>query len=112
MWLASMISCCEISASPAPMSGRRMARRGAMTRRNSYIQAPIVFLHGTAASPRQWRDLIGHLPQALETLALDLPDYVAHEVHSVQRSLSQEAQILLPKLRGLGRPFHLVGHSY
>jgi pimeloyl-ACP methyl ester carboxylesterase len=83
-----------------------------VTRRNRYIQAPVVFLHGTAASPRQWRELIGRLPQAIETLALDLPDYVAHEVRSAQRSLSQEAQVLLPKLRGLGQPFHLVGHSY
>ncbi len=83
-----------------------------MTKRNRYIQAPVVFLHGTAASPRQWRELIARLPQAIETLALDLPDYVAHEVRSVQRSLSQEAQVLIPKLRGLGQPFHLVGHSY
>ena len=83
-----------------------------MTRRSPYIQAPVVFLHGTAASPRQWRELIGRLPQAIETLALDLPDYVAHEVPSVQRSLSQEAQVLIPRLHGLGQPFHLVGHSY
>lgn len=83
-----------------------------MIRRNRYFQAPVVFLHGTAASPRQWRDLIGRLPQAIETLALDLPDYVASEIPSAQRSLSQEARALLPKLRSLGRPFHLIGHSY
>jgi pimeloyl-ACP methyl ester carboxylesterase len=89
-----------------------MARRCAVTKRSPYIQAPVVFLHGTAASPRQWRELISRLPQAIETLALDLPDYAAREVPSVQRSLSQEAQVLIPRLHGLGRPFHLVGHSY
>jgi pimeloyl-ACP methyl ester carboxylesterase len=83
-----------------------------VTRRTRYILAPVVFLHGTAASPRQWRELIGRLPQAIETLALDLPDHVAHDVRFMQRSLSQEAQVLLPRLRGLGQPFHLVGHSY
>jgi len=89
-----------------------MAKCCAVTKRSPYIQAPVVFLHGTAAGPRQWRELIGRLPQAIETLALDLPDYVAHGVRSVQRSLSQEAQVLIPKPRGLGQPFHLVGHSY
>src|SRR5262245_36978724 len=74
--------------------------------------APIVFLHGTAASPRQWHELIGHLSHSFETFTLDLPDYVAHYVRSPQRSLSQEAQILMHRLRGLGQPFHLVGHSY
>lgn len=74
--------------------------------------APIVFLHGTAASPRQWRDLISHLPNAFEIFTLDLPDYAAHEVRSAPRSLSQEAQMLIHRLRGLGQPFHLVGHSY
>ena len=83
-----------------------------MTSRNCQRVAPVVFLHGTAASPRQWHDLIGHLPHPFETFTLDLPDYVAHEVRSVQRSLSQEAQILIHRLRGLGQPFHLVGHSY
>jgi pimeloyl-ACP methyl ester carboxylesterase len=83
-----------------------------VTKRSPYIEAPVVFLHGTAASPRQWRELIGRLPEAIETLVLDLPDYVAQEVPSVQRSLSQEAQVLIPRLRGLGQPFHLVGHSY
>jgi pimeloyl-ACP methyl ester carboxylesterase len=74
--------------------------------------APVVFLHGTAASPRQWRELISHLPNAFEIFTLDLPDYGAHEVRSTQRSLSQEAQVLIHRLRGLGQPFHLVGHSY
>lgn len=74
--------------------------------------APVVFLHGTAASPRQWRELISHLPNSFETFTLDLPDYGVHEVRSVQRSLSQEAQALIHRLRGLGQPFHLVGHSY
>jgi pimeloyl-ACP methyl ester carboxylesterase len=74
--------------------------------------APLVFLHGTAASPRQWRDLVSHLPHAFEIFTLDLPDYVAHDVRSTQRSLSQEAQMLIHRLRGLGQPFHLVGHSY
>ena len=74
--------------------------------------APLVFLHGTAASPRQWRELITHLPHQFEIFTLDLPDYALHEVRSVQRSLSQEAQTLIHRLRGLGQPFHLVGHSY
>lgn len=74
--------------------------------------APLVFLHGTAASPRQWRPLIAELPNSFEIFTLDLPDYVAHELRSTPRSLSQEAQSLVHRLRGLGQPFHLIGHSY
>src|SRR4029079_397981 len=71
-----------------------------------------VFLHGTAASPRQWRELIGRLRYPFEIFTLDLPEHVPHDVRLAQRSLSQEAQALMHRLRGLGQPFHLVGHSY
>lgn len=84
----------------------------AVTDRSCQNVAPIVFLHGTAASPRQWHELICHLPRAFEIFTLDLPDHAAHVVHAAQRSLSQEAHILVHRLRGLGQPFHLVGHSY
>lgn len=45
-------------------------------------------------------------------MALDLPGYTAHEVPTVRRSLSDEAFIILQKLRNFDRPVHLVGHSY
>ncbi|MGE0007670.1 MAG: alpha/beta fold hydrolase [Parvibaculaceae bacterium] len=83
-----------------------------MTDRSCRQTAPVVFLHGTAASPRQWHDLIGRLPHAFETYTLDLPGHAAHDFRPAQRSLSQEAQSLVHRLRALGRPFHLVGHSY
>ncbi|MGE0240222.1 MAG: alpha/beta fold hydrolase [Parvibaculaceae bacterium] len=83
-----------------------------MISRTCHRVAPVVFLHGTAASPRHWHELIGHLPPGLETFTLDLPDHAAHDVRIVQRSLSQEAESLTHRLRGLGQPFHLVGHSY
>ena len=72
----------------------------------------VVLLHGTAGSPRQWRDLIDCLPHDFETAALDLPGYTAHEVPAVSHSLTSEAEMIFRKLRGLGRPVHLVGHSY
>jgi pimeloyl-ACP methyl ester carboxylesterase len=89
-----------------------MARSGAVIEGLCQKFAPVVFLHGTAASPRQWRDFISHLPHPFEIFTLDLPDHVAHEVRSEQRSLSEEAQLLVHRVRGLGQPFHLVGHSY
>lgn len=82
--------------------------RAPIKRRN----LPVVLLHGTAGSPRQWRDLTDRLPGSYETWALDLPGYTAHEVTHAQHSLSTEAEILMQKLRALGRPVHLVGHSY
>lgn len=75
-------------------------------------RAPVVFLHGTAGSRRQWQDLIDRLPGGFESLALDLPGYTAHEVPQAERSLSTEADMILQKLRALGRPVHLIGHSY
>lgn len=74
--------------------------------------APIVFLHGTAASPQAWHPLIAQMPQVFESFTPDLPSHMPGEIRSGQRSLSQEAQSLVHRLRGLGRPFHLVGHSY
>ena len=79
---------------------------------NPFPRSPVVFLHGTAGSRRQWQDLIDRLPGDHETLALDLPGYAAHEVPFTERSLSAEAEMILQKLRALGRPVHLVGHSY
>ena len=89
-----------------------MERFAAVINCNCRSIAPVVFLHGTAASPRQWHELISHLPNPFETFTLDLPDYVAHDVRSAQRNLTEEAQGLIHRLRGLGQPFHLVGHSY
>lgn len=74
--------------------------------------APIVFLHGTAGSRRQWQDLIDRLPGGFESVTLDLPGYTAHEVPPVSRSLSAEADMIMQKLWGSGLPVHLVGHSY
>lgn len=89
-----------------------MERSTAVTDMTCRTLAPVVFLHGTAASPQAWRDLISHLPQGLESFTLDLPSHMLSEVRSGQQSLSQEAQSLVHRLRGLGQPFHLVGHSY
>lgn len=74
--------------------------------------APIVFLHGTAGSRRQWQDLIDRLPAGFASVTLDLPGYTAHEVPEAPRSLSTEAGMILHRLRAMGRPVHLVGHSY
>lgn len=73
---------------------------------------PVVFLHGTAGSRRQWSDLIEGMARDFEPVTLDLPGYTAHEVPSAQRSLSEEAAVIYDRLRVLGRPVHLVGHSY
>ena len=72
----------------------------------------VVLLHGTAGSPRQWRDLVDCLPEDFETVALDLPGYTVQEAPAVSRSLTSEAEMIFRKLRGFGRPVHLVGHSY
>lgn len=74
--------------------------------------APVIFLHGTAGSRRQWQDVIDRLPGEFESTALDLPGYAAHEVPQTTRSLSAEAETILQKVRAVGRPVHLVGHSY
>lgn len=74
--------------------------------------APLVFLHGTAGSRRQWQDLIDRLPAGFESMALDLPGYTPHEAPEAPRSLGAEAAMILHKVRAIGRPVHLVGHSY
>ena len=83
-----------------------------MTDMSPFMTGPVIFLHGTAGSPRQWHELIGHLPAGFETLTLDLPGYRAHEVPLAWRSLSDEADMIIQRLRAMGEPVHLVGHSY
>lgn len=85
---------------------------GASVMANPFARTPVVFLHGTAGSRRQWQDIIDRLPGGFEGLALDLPGYAAHEVPRAPLSLSAEAEMILQRLRAFGRPVHLVGHSY
>ncbi len=74
----------------------------------------IVFLHASASSGEQWRTLRGHIGNEYRIIT---PDFYGcgrsapwHGRESM--TLAAEAAIIDGLAATIGRPFHLVGHSY
>jgi pimeloyl-ACP methyl ester carboxylesterase len=84
----------------------------------AYVDAgrgpPVVLLHGSASSSRQWRALIHSLADRFRVLAPDLRGYGASTPWPGGRKLrlSDEVAPVRALADRLGQPFHLVGHSY
>ena len=75
---------------------------------------PVVMVHSSGMSSRQWRALSGLLAPTHRTLALDLPGCGATTGFDVAAPFDHrgEARLVAALVRSLGRPAHLVGHSY
>lgn len=76
--------------------------------------APVLCLHGSLGASRQWRGLAAHLSTRHRVLAADLLGYAGEEEWSPGAPLQLEDEIkpLLPTLRSVRQPVHLVGHSF
>src|SRR4051794_38237412 len=75
---------------------------------------PVVLLHGSACSGRQWRDLTGRLEDRFRVLAPDLHGHGESDAWPgpAPLTLAGEAAIVAALANLAGEPIHLVGHSY
>ena len=75
---------------------------------------PILLLHCTAGSGRQWADVAEALRSDFRVIAPDLCGYggTAHWPGNGAFNLAVEADLVAALLDMLGKPAHVVGHSY
>lgn len=76
--------------------------------------APVVALHGTAGSGKQWRELVSSMQDRRSVICPDVPGYGDADRVSVPVAtmMDAEATVILQQIIDLGQPVHLVGHSY
>ncbi|HET7806452.1 MAG TPA: alpha/beta hydrolase [Pseudolabrys sp.] len=75
---------------------------------------PVVLLHCTAGSGRQWAGMVEALRPDFRAIAPDLCGYggTAHWPGNGTFNLAVEADLVAALLDMLGKPAHIVGHSY
>ncbi len=75
---------------------------------------PVLALHGSAATGRQWDGLRVVLGDEHPLLAPNLPGYgeLDQACHSLGPRLAERAQPLLGLLKDIQRPVHVVAHSF
>ena len=75
---------------------------------------PVVLLHCTAGSGRQWADVAEALRSDFRVIAPDLCGYggTTHWPGNGTFNLAVEADLVAALLDMLGKPAHIVGHSY
>jgi pimeloyl-ACP methyl ester carboxylesterase len=79
---------------------------------DDYATAPVLALHGSASTSRQWRDLSTYLEDRFHVITPDLPGYgMASRVKS-GADLMADAMPVIQEIEHLGNPVHLVGHSF
>ncbi|MEM9257312.1 MAG: alpha/beta hydrolase [Pseudomonadota bacterium] len=80
----------------------------------SGAKAPILAIHGSAASGKQWKSLRLQLGEERKLLAPDLPGYGKNNPpnDSDASGLAGRAQPMLKLLRQLKHPVHVVAHSF
>jgi pimeloyl-ACP methyl ester carboxylesterase len=87
--------------------------RGHLFYQEAGAGAPVVALHGSAATSRQWRFLAGCLEGRFRVIAPDLPGYGRSEgLEPGAPDLARVAASLVPLIDRTGAPVHLVGHSF
>jgi pimeloyl-ACP methyl ester carboxylesterase len=87
--------------------------RGHLFYQETGAGAPVVALHGSAATSRQWRFLAGCLEGRFRVIAPDLPGYGRSErLEDGAPDLARVAGRLVPLIDYAGAPVHLVGHSF
>jgi pimeloyl-ACP methyl ester carboxylesterase len=87
---------------------------GCIAYSDSGVGEPVVMLHCTTASGSEWRSLRAALGNDHRTIAPDQWDCGASDPWPGRRSfsLAEEAAPVIAILERLGRPAHLIGHSY
>ena len=75
---------------------------------------PVILLHSSASSSRQWRHLKKEIGDRYRLLALDLYGYGGTEFPPSSDDFRLEKEVTLVErvMEQIAGPFHLVGHSY
>jgi pimeloyl-ACP methyl ester carboxylesterase len=75
---------------------------------------PVVLLHCTAGSGRQWSEMADALRSDFRVIAPDLCGYggTSHWPGNGTFNLAVEADLVMALLDMLGKPAHVIGHSY
>ncbi len=87
------------------------ARQASFDLNNS---TPVVALHGSAGSPKQWRALEISMEGRRQVVCPDIPGYgsTPGAVVPMAAMMDAEASIIVQQIMEIGQPVHLVGHSY
>lgn len=73
---------------------------------------PVVVLHGSVSSGRQWNSLREYIHGSFRVIAPDLPGYGKSRSVMTGGDMNTMLQALVPVLRRQNQPVHLVGHSF
>lgn len=77
-----------------------------------FTTAPVMALHGSASSSKQWRSLCECLEDRFHVITPDLAGYGDQPVAGSQVGFAADAEPVIREIEKLGQPVHLVGHSY
>ena len=73
---------------------------------------PVVALHSSASSSKQWDSLTGYLSGRFRVICPDLPGYGKSDALDGSPRLADIVDVLSSLFRKLDQPAHLVGHSF
>ena len=77
-----------------------------------FTTAPVMALHGSASTSKQWRSLSEYLEDRFHVVTPDLPGYGSQLVAGSHNGFAADADPIIREIEKLGQPVHLVGHSY
>ncbi|USG60860.1 alpha/beta hydrolase [Sneathiella marina] len=77
-----------------------------------FTTAPVMALHGSASSSKQWQSLCEILEDRFHVITPDLPGYGDRPATGSQKGFAADADPIIQEIEELGQPVHLVGHSY
>lgn len=77
-----------------------------------FSTSPVVALHSSASSSRQWQSLREFLEDRFTVIAPDLPGYGKNRETGNLPGLEGDAAPVIRDIEKIGEPVHLVGHSY
>lgn len=78
----------------------------------NFSTSPVVALHSSASSSRQWQSLREFLEDRFTVIAPDLPGYGKNRDTGNVPGLEGDAAPIIREIEEIGEPVHLVGHSY
>jgi pimeloyl-ACP methyl ester carboxylesterase len=78
----------------------------------NFSTSPVVALHSSASSSRQWQSLKDFLEDRFTVIAPDLPGYGKNKETGNLPGLEGDAAPIIRDIELIGEPVHLVGHSY
>jgi hypothetical protein len=89
-------------------------KRLAVTSSGSPDAEPVLLVHASGLSAAAWRRAVAHLSRSHQPIAIDLLGYGRSDpaTRGAPAFASDDLEGITATLASLGRPAHLVGHSY